>query len=292
MEAAWDPYEDPAEKVDWNSSVRSRLDRMKFESVDLPDDAWERRDEQDVRELIVLAAWPMLAHVVGRLRQRLPPHVRVEEEDLRSFGVIGLYKAIDRYDPSLGHTFDKFASTFIYGAVLDELRSQDWAPRSLRKRQKDLEKATADLRKELGRDPLDEELAEELRWTIHDITHTRKQIDAAWPRSLDEIRGEAQRDMYAVVADAHGSPEQHTIGVHDSHENDRSTLLTDRMATYIHEMPPQKKAVVILCYYLGMRQSDVAKVLGIPDSRVSHLHLSVMDEIHTRLEELLSAGED
>lgn len=267
------------------------LDRLRFEKVDLPDDAWERREEREVRDLIVLASWPMLTHVVGRLRQRLPEHVRVEEEDLRSFGLIGLYKAINRYDPSLGHPFEKFASTFVYGAVFDELRSQDWAPRSLRKREKELERATAELKKELGRPPSDEELAEHLLWTVHDISQTRRQVDAAWPRSLDEIRGEAEKDLYAVVADAQGTPEHHIIGVHDSHENDRSTLLTEKMALYIHEMPPQKKAVVILCYFLGMRQSDVAKVLGVPDSRVSQLHLSVMDEIHDRLVELLKTDE-
>ena len=71
-------------------------------------------------------------------------------------------------------------------------------------------------------------------------------------------------------------------------ENDRSTLVTETMAFYIHAMPPQKRAVVIFCYFLGLRQSDVAQVLGVSESRVSHLHLSVMGDIYTRLEELLS----
>lgn len=253
---------------------------------DLPPDTWERRGEKVVRDLIILAHWPMLTRIVGRLRQNLPPHVRVEEDDLRSYGLIGLYKALDRYDPDVG-PFDKFASNFVRGAVLDELRSIDWAPRSLRKRQKDMERARQSLVRTLNREPSDEELAEELRWTVTDIGNTRRQVDCAWPRSLDEIRGEAEKDLYAVVADAHGGTEQHALGVHDSHENDRSTILTEKMALYIHQMPPQKRAVVILCYYLDLRQSDVARVLGIPESRVSHLHLSVMEEIHSRLEELL-----
>lgn len=256
---------------------------------DLPEDAWKRRDDPEIREIIVLAYWPMLKRIVGRLRQGLPPHIRVEEDDLRSFGVMGLYKAMDRYDPTLGHSFDKFASNFVRGAVLDELRAQDWAPRSLRKRQKDMEKARQKLSAELGREPLDDELAEELRWTTHDISHTRKQIDASWPRSLDELRGEAEKDLYAVVADAQGTPEHYVLGSHDSHENDRSTILTEKMALHINEMPPQKRAVVVLCYFLEMKQSDVAKVLGIPESRVSNLHLSVMEDIHSRLEHLLKS---
>lgn len=270
-------------------SSRSRLDRLRdsAEVVEIPVDAWARRGEKEVRDLIVLANWPMLTRIVGRLRQGLPPHIRVEEDDLRSYGLMGLYKAMDRYDPEQG-AFDKFASNFVRGAVLDELRTQDWAPRSLRKRQKDLEKARNDQRKHLRREASDDELAEALGWTVHDISATRKQVDAAWPRSLDEIRGEAERDLYSVVADMQGSPEQHVLGVHDSHENDRSTILTEKMALHIEEMPAQKKAVVILCYYLDMRQSEVARVLGIPESRVSNLHLSVMEDIHNMLEELLT----
>lgn len=269
-------------------SARSRLDRIRDAPVkDLPEDVWDHRQEKEVRDLIVLTYWPMLTRIVGRLRQGLPPHVRVEEDDLRSYGLIGLYKALDRYDPDVG-PFDKFASNYVRGAVLDELRSIDWAPRSLRNRQKEMERARTTLRKTLSREPTDAELAEELRWTVADISNTRRQVDCAWPRSLDEIRGEAQKDLYAVIADAQGNVEEHVISSVAPPENDRSAILTERMALHIQQMPPQKRAVVVLCYYLDMRQSDVARVLGIPESRVSNLHLSVMEEIHERLEELLT----
>jgi RNA polymerase sigma factor for flagellar operon FliA len=234
-----------------------------------------------------MAYWPMLTRVVGRIRQTLPPHVRVEEDDLRSYGLMGLYKALDAYEPERGHAFDKFASNHVRGKVLDELRKMDWAPRSLRKRQKDLEKAKIALRESLRREPTDDELAEELRWTTDDINQTRKQIDTAWPRSLDEIRGEADRDLYSIIADTQGNPESYSLGSHDSHENDRSTILTDQMASFLDSMPPQKKAVAIFCYYLDMKQSEVASVLGIPESRVSNLHLSIMEDIHAQLERLL-----
>jgi len=258
---------------------------------EVPDDAWARRHEQDVRELIVLAHWPMLKRVVGRIRQNLPPHVRIEEGDLRSYGLVGLYKAMDKYDPDLGHDFDKFASASVYGAVMDALRSLDWAPRSLRKRQKDLEKATQKLSKSLKREPTDAELAEELIWTIGDITATRWQVDIAYPRSLDEIRREAEKDLYAVVADQTGNPEALYLEHQDSPEHDRSSILTDKVASFIEAMSPQKKAVAIFCYYLGMKQADVASVLGVPESRVSNLHLSIMDEIHERLTVLLTTHE-
>jgi RNA polymerase sigma factor for flagellar operon FliA len=253
---------------------------------DLPADAWDRRQEKEVRDLIILAYWPMLTRIVGRMRQGLPRHVRIEEDDLRSYGLIGLYKALDRYDPEVG-PFDKFASNFVRGAVLDELRTLDWAPRSLRKKQSDIKKAHQTLLIRLNRTPSDLELAVELGWEVEDLDDVRQSVDNAWLRSLDEIRGEAEKDLYAVVANPQGGPEQHTLGVHDSHANDRSTLLTEKMAQYIREMPPQKRCVVTLCYYLEYRQSDVARVLGIPESRVSNLHLSVMEEMHDRVTGLL-----
>lgn len=256
----------------------------------LPEGAWERRDEPEIREAIIMAYWPMLTRVVGRLRQGLPPHVRIEEDDLRAYGVIGLYRALDRFDPSLGHPFDKFASNFVRGAVLDELRSQDWAPRSLRKRQKDLARAMQTVSRDLGRVPEDFELAEELGWTTHDVRTTRRQVDTAWPRSLDEIRHTAREtDFYAVVASAQGTPEEAVVGSMDSHENDRSTLLVSAVAEFIAKMSPRKKVVLVLCYYLDLRQADVAKVLGVPEAKVSELHQSVMEDIYARLTHLLGS---
>jgi RNA polymerase sigma factor for flagellar operon FliA len=254
----------------------------------LPDAVWGRRDEKEVRDLIVLTYWPMVTRIVGKIRYGLPPHVRVEEDDLRSYGLIGLYKAMDRFDPSLGHAFDKFASNAVWGAVMDELRAQDWAPRSLRKRQKDLHRATTQFVNEHGRLPSTEEIAEALRWTVADVSVTRKQIDTAWPRSLDELRGEAERDLYSIVADALGQVEEHVLRHNESHENDRSAIINDQMMAYIDNLTPQKRAVVVFCYYLDMKMSEVAAILGISESKVGSINREIMEQIHARLESLLT----
>lgn len=267
--------------------VQEDLEELKNVTIEIPENAWARRDEQEVRELIVLATWPMLTRVVGRIRQGLPPHVRVEEGDLRTYGLIELYKAIDRFDPSLGHEFNKYASNAVRRGVLDALRALDWAPRALRKRQKDMTKAETVLQRKLQRKPTDSELAEELKWTTYDISVTRRQVDVAWPRSLDEIRFTTEMDMYAIVADAQGTPEDTYLAAHESHENDRSSLLIEKTCTFIEDMPPQRRMVAILRYFLKLKQSEVAEVLGITEARVSSIHRSVMDEIHDMLENLL-----
>lgn len=268
--------------------VQEELEELKNVTIEIPESAWARRDEQEVRELIVLATWPMLTRVVGRIRQGLPPHVRAEEGDLRTYGLIELYKAIDRFDPTLGHEFNKYASNAVRRGVLDALRALDWAPRPLRKRQKDMNRMEAELQRKLQRKPSDPELAEALKWTTHDLSVTRKQVDVSWPRSLDEIRFTSDMDMYAIVADAQGTPEETYLAAQESHENDRSSLLIDKTCNFIEAMPPQRRMVAILRYFLKLKQSEVAAVLGITEAKVSAIHRSVMEEIHEMLESLLT----
>lgn len=246
---------------------------------DLPWDAWERRDDPEVRELIVLHYWPFLTRVVGRLRQKLPPHVRVEEDDLRTSGLFGLYKALDRYDPAQG-AFPTFASAYIWGAVHDDLRSADWAPRSLRRRQSDMDAAVRTLIEQLGRQPADSEIAEHLRWTVHDVLNTREQVRRSRPTSLDVLAGEADRDMYEVVADVH----------RDLPRDDTSSVINDAVVDWIETLPPTKRVVLVLRYYLDRRTEEVAFALDVTPAQVSAWHGEVMEELHDMLERVLKAA--
>lgn len=242
----------------------------------LPVDAWERRTEPEVRDLIVMHYWAFLTRVVGRLRQRLPPHVRVEEEDLRTSGIFGLYRAIDRYDPTQG-PFMSFASAYIWGAVHDDLRSADWAPRSLRRRQSDLETGVRELTESLNRKPSDSEIAEHLRWTNHDVASTREAIRRSRPTSLDVLANEADRDMYEVVADA-----QRNLPRDDS-----SSVINDAVVDWIESLPSMKRVVLVYRYYLDRKTDEVAAVLDVPSTQVSAWHSEVLDELHSMLEKVL-----
>lgn len=260
------------------------------EPEEIPPGAWDQRDRKEIRDLIIMAHWPMLTRVVGRLRQNLPPHVRVDEDDLRSYGLIGMYKALDRYDPSLGHPFDKFASNFVRGAVLDELRSMDWAPRSLRKRQKDLDRVTRKLTAELGRSPGDEELAEELCWTVHDISITRKQVDTAWFRSIDFTKAadEDNRNLHRVVSETEHGTEDIAIPMMAAPEEDSASVLNEKLIRYIDAtFTTQKKAVVVFCYFYGKRLSEVAWLLGLNEQKVSALHQEALGAILEKMRGLL-----
>src|SRR5204863_820515 len=121
---------------------------------------WRRYKESGdprAREQLVLAFSPLVKYVAGRMSSGLPAHV--EESDLISYGLLGLISAIERFDPSREIKFETFAMTRIKGSIIDELRSLDWVPRSVRAKAREIEKASAKLENELQRAPTDQEMA-------------------------------------------------------------------------------------------------------------------------------------
>src|SRR6185369_4848241 len=121
---------------------------------------FKRTGDRGLRDRLILTYAPLVKYVAGRLGSGLPAHV--EEGDLVSYGLLGLIGAIERYDPNLGIKFETYAIARIKGSIIDELRSMDWVPRSVRARARDIERAIADLESRLTRAPTDEEIAAKL----------------------------------------------------------------------------------------------------------------------------------
>src|SRR5436190_23080051 len=131
---------------------------------------WSRHknDGDDrAREQLVVAYSPLVKFIAGRMASGLPAHV--EEADLVSYGLLGLIGAIARYEPDRDIKFETFAAARIKGAIIDELRSLDWVPRSVRSRAKGIERANAALELQLGRAPTEEEMAARLEMTVDDF---------------------------------------------------------------------------------------------------------------------------
>src|SRR5436309_1551758 len=118
---------------------------------------YKQDSDESAREHLVVAYSPLVKFIAGRMASGLPSHV--EEADLISYGLLGLIAAIDRFEPEREIKFETFAVARIKGAIIDELRSLDWVPRSVRARARDVEKAHAALEGELGRAPTDGEMA-------------------------------------------------------------------------------------------------------------------------------------
>ena len=154
---------------------------------------WRRyKDEGDerARERLVLAYSPLVKFVAGRMATGLPAHV--EEVDLISYGLLGLISAIERFDPGRAIKFETFAVQRIKGSVIDELRSLDWVPRSVRARAREIERANAQLEHKLHRAPTDAEMAAALETTVEDFQASLTQISNSSVgrarRALDAVR--------------------------------------------------------------------------------------------------------
>jgi RNA polymerase sigma factor FliA len=242
---------------------------------------WRRyKDEGDerARERLVVAYSPLVKFIAGRMASGLSSHV--EEADLISYGLLGLIGAIERFDPDREIKFETFAVARVKGAIIDELRSLDWVPRSVRARARDVEKAHAELEAELQRAPTDEEMATKLEVGIDEFNDSLLEIANSSVLALD--------DLWAF-ADPEGGSGQISVldTIHDPNAVDpeieaQASELKDRLADAIESLPERERLVVALYYYENLTLREIGEVLGVTESRVSQLHTKAVLGLRSR----------
>ncbi len=224
---------------------------------------------------------PMIKYVANRIALRLPPHIEVD--DLISVGVLGLIDAIEKYDPSRGAKFKTYAEFRVRGSILDELRSLDWVPRSVRQKASEVDQASRRLQGQLGRPPEDEELAEELGVSLDDFFTTLNDTRSMPMLSLDDLgiakdSGEQQSllDCLAGKSDA------------DPHMQLRLTELKQIIAKAIDTLPEKERLMISLYYYEELTMKEIGEVLSITESRVSQIHSKAVFRLRTKLRVLIA----
>ncbi|MFL5843454.1 MAG: FliA/WhiG family RNA polymerase sigma factor, partial [Solirubrobacteraceae bacterium] len=209
-------------------------------------DLWRRykgAGDEQARERLVVAYSPLVKYVSGRMASGLPAHV--EEADLISYGLVGLISAIQRFEPEREIKFETYAITRIKGAIIDELRSLDWVPRSVRSRAREIEKANSKLEHTLQRAPTDDEMAAELTMTVEEFQEALLQISNSTVAALDELWtvSDASGDQVSLLDTLQDPGAPDPAAVMDA------TDLKDRMADAIARLPEREKLVVALYYY-------------------------------------------
>jgi RNA polymerase sigma factor FliA len=249
---------------------------------------WRRyKDSGDThaRERLVLAYSPLVKYVAGRMASGLPAHV--EESDLISYGLLGLISAIERFDPAREIKFETFAVTRIKGSIIDELRSLDWVPRSVRAKAREIEKVNAQLENELQRAPTDQEMSEKLGVSVEEFQDTLNRISNSSVVALDELW---------TVSDASGDQVSLLDTIQDPQALDPAqemdaTEMKDHLADAIARLPEREKLVVALYYYENLTLREIGEVLGVTESRVSQLHTKAVLRLKSRLQaEAAEAG--
>ncbi len=243
-------------------------------------DLWRRykaTGDDKARERLVVAYSPLVKYVSGRMASGLPAHV--EEADLISYGLVGLISAIQRFEPEREIKFETYAITRIKGAIIDELRSLDWVPRSVRSRAREIEKANAKLEHQLQRAPTDEEMAVELDMEVETFQEALLQISNSTVAALDELW---------TVSDSSGDQVSLLDTIQDPEAPDPAqvmdaTDMKDRFADAIARLPEREKLVVALYYYENLTLREIGEVLGVTESRVSQLHTKAVLRLRSRL---------
>jgi RNA polymerase sigma factor for flagellar operon FliA len=244
-------------------------------------DLWKRykaSGEERARERLVVAYSPLVKYVAGRMSAGLPAHV--EEADLISYGLIGLISAIQRFDLEREIKFETYAIPRIRGAIIDELRSLDWVPRSVRARAREIERVNIKLEHRFQRAPTDEEMATELKVTIQEFQDALIQISNSTIAALDELW---------TVSDSSGDQVSLLDTLHDPDAPDPAKLmdaseLKDRVADAIGRLPEREKLVIALYYYESLTLREIGEVLGVTESRVSQLHTKAVLRLRSRLQ--------
>ena len=254
-------------------------DRVESDQTSDIDELWTRFKETGdpkVRESLILHYSPLVKFVGGRVADGLPRSV--DQNDLASYGIFGLIDAIDKFDPERGFKFETYAINRIKGAILDELRSLDWVPRSVRAKAREIERSIGELEHTLQRSPTDEELAEYMETDVETIQNDLAEISQLGIAALDQTvgSGDATVTLKDLVTDPSGvSPE----AAFQAEETRR--ILVDS----INRLPDRERLVVTLYYYEGLTLAEIGEVLGVTESRVCQIHAKTVMSLRNRLAE-------
>jgi RNA polymerase sigma factor FliA len=217
------------------------------------------------RNRLVMTFAPLVKYIVFKKVRELP--ARCDVEDFISCGLEALIASIDRYDPSKGATIEQFAWTRIHGAVLDELRRQDWAPRSLRRWERDINRAREQFVTAHGRRPSRDELAECLAISVEDLRRRQDEIAVSEVTSLnalvlaDDDSAIERIDMLAD-GDARTDPEHATA----------TAEAKARFRRAFDDLPQRQREIAVLLYVKELTLREIGDILGVSESRVCQIH--------------------
>jgi RNA polymerase sigma factor for flagellar operon FliA len=237
---------------------------------------YKETGDLQARNRLVMTYAPLVKYIVFKKVRELP--ARCEVEDFISCGLEALIASIDRYDPEKGATLEQFAWTRIHGAVLDELRRQDWAPRSLRRWERDIYKAREQFTSLHGRRPSREELAEMLAVSVEELRRRQDDIAVSDVTSLNTLvisddETTVERIDTLAATDARLDPEQ-AATVNDAKDKFRRAFDT---------LPRREREVAVLLYVKNLTLREIGDILGVSESRVCQIHSQLKRTLRQQL---------
>jgi RNA polymerase sigma factor for flagellar operon FliA len=237
---------------------------------------------QDLKERIVLEHTALIRYIVNRIAVRLPSHIDLD--DLHNTGVIGLMDAIDKYDPDKNCKFKTYAEFRIKGAILDQLRSLDWVPRSIRQKSRRLEQAYAEVEQRLGRSATNTEIAESLGIKLEEFHFLVDQVRGISMVNLDELRSGSDSD-HSAYGDIFED-----VKAENPFVSLKSRELRQSVADCIGSIPEKERLVISLYYYEDLNMKEIGSILGITESRVCQIHTKAVGRLRAKLRSAMAGS--
>lgn len=250
-----------------------------MQDIAFPDLTEDQKLNPNIRAKVINEFSPLIKYIASRIAIRLPPHIDLN--DLINAGVIGLIDAIEKFDASKQIKFKTYAEFRIRGAILDELRSMDWVPRSVRQKARKVEDAYSRLEYNLGRPASDEEVAREMKIDIDSFHKLLSETASVSLLSLDDL-GEDDSDLSKrnlleyILQDENDWP-SHKI---------RYAEVRDMVAQAIQSLPEKERMVISLYYYDELTMKEIGHVLKFTESRVSQIHTKAILRLRSKMQKV------
>jgi RNA polymerase sigma factor FliA len=248
-----------------------------LEQVDQLWSEYKRSGDRKARDQLIVRYSPLVKFVAGRVSAGLPQSI--EQADLVSYGMFGLIDAIEKFDTDRNIKFETYAITRIKGAIIDELRSIDWVPRSVRAKARAVEQAYASLEASLGRAPSDAEVAGALQISETDLQQIFGQISYIGIVALDEVisGGGGERGDSVTLGDSLADRGEGPMAAFEVEE------MKQILAGAINRLGDREKIVLSLYYYENLTLAQIGQVLGVTESRVCQIHTKAVMQLRGRL---------
>jgi RNA polymerase sigma factor for flagellar operon FliA len=234
------------------------------------------------REELIVSTLPLIKHIAHKVMMRLPATIDIH--DLINAGVLGLLDAVDKFEPERGVKFKTYAEVRIRGTILDSLRDLDWAPRSLRKKSKDLERVYTELGQKLGRPATDEEASAALGGNLEDFHALVDQLHGLTVGSFESTAETDEKGEGKI----NYCPDD---GTNDPYIRFETNELTTILSEAIDSLAERDRLVLSLYYYEEFTMKEIGTLLGVNESRVSQIHTKATIRLRAKLNKLGSCAD-
>jgi len=222
---------------------------------------------------------PLVKTVVNRIRMTLPP--AIDADDLHSVGLTGLIAAVHKYDPAQNATFVAFATLYIRGAVMDELRRMDWMSRGCREKAKKLKEVIATIEQRVGRPATEEEICVELSLTAQEYADLMEDVK---PLTFVQLDAEVYNEDSDSISLHEIIPDDTQVSAREGMEKrELIELVVDR----IQKLPPIPRKVLAMYYFENMRIAEIAAAFNLTEGRISQIHTQAVISLRTFMEQAL-----